>query len=166
MHDDARPRPVGLDADRAREHRSGGEALAQHGDVVEPVEQRQHDARLDRDALQGARQPAGLRGDEQRVDRLLQSRERARARHEVAERHALDAQALARDHRCGALARDHDDLAAVPLEHAREQAADSSGPEDGDPHALGSISTPGFMIPAGSTASFAPRSAAANGSGR
>ncbi len=54
-------------------------------EVVEPVEQRQHDARLDRDALQRARQAGGLGRDDQRVDRLLQSRERARARDEVAE---------------------------------------------------------------------------------
>ncbi len=109
---------------------------------------------------------AGLGRNEQRVDRLLQSRQRARACHEVAERHALYMQALARDHRRGALARDHHDVTTIALEQPREQAAHSSGPEDGDPHALGSISTPGFMMPAGSTASFAPRSAAANGCGR
>ena len=36
------------------------EALAQHGDVVEPVEQRQHDRRLDGDALQRRPKPAAL----------------------------------------------------------------------------------------------------------
>ena len=61
MHDDARLRPVGLDADRPREHGRRVEALAQQRDVVEPVEQRQHERRLALDPLQRiAATPAAL----------------------------------------------------------------------------------------------------------
>ena len=90
---------------------------------------------------------------------------RARAGDELAEAHALHAQAALGDHRGGRLARDDHDLGARPLEHAGQQPAHPAGAEHGDSHGSGSISTPGFMMPAGSTAALAPRSAAANGVG-
>jgi hypothetical protein len=127
VHDHARPRPVGLDADRAGEHRAGGEALAQHGDVVEAVEQRQHHRRLRRDARQRRLQPGGLRGHDQRVHRLGQPRHRARVRDELAEQHAAHVHAVRSDHLGGRLARDHHHLRARPLERARQQAAHTTG---------------------------------------
>ena len=48
-----------------------------------------------------------------------------------------------------------------------QQAADAARAEHGDPHRAGlSEHRRGFITPAGSTAAFAPRSAAAKGSGR
>ncbi len=92
MHDDARLRPVGLDADRARDDGVGREALAQQRDVVEAVEQRQHELGLCRDPLERRAQPRGLGGDDQCVRRLRQALEHARAGHELPQGHAVDAQ--------------------------------------------------------------------------
>ena len=102
--------------------------------MVEPVEQRQHDRRLDRDALQRRLEAGGLGGDDQRVDRLAQARERARARDEVAERDALNVALRARDHRGGGLAGDHHHVGPHARERACEQAADAARTEHGDVH--------------------------------
>ena len=73
MHDDAGLGTVGLDADHAGEHGIGAEALAQHGDVVEAVQQRQHQRRLRPTRSSADSSPDGLGGDDQRVDVLLQA---------------------------------------------------------------------------------------------
>ena len=83
---------IGLDADRPREHGIVTEALAQNGDVVEAVQQRQHQPGLRHDALQRRLQPGGLRGDDQHVHRLLQASNRARMGDELAEADAVNAQ--------------------------------------------------------------------------
>ena len=159
--------PVGLDADRAGEHRVGAEALAQHGDVIEPVEQRQHQLRLRRDPLQRGLQPGGLGGDDQHVDRLLAGARRARGWATNSPKLTLSTR-RPRSEITAAVASRATTTTGVPARSssARDQPAHAAGAEHRDLHGSGSISTPGFMIPRGSTAAFAPRSAAANGSGR
>ena len=166
VDDHARLWPVGLDADAARHHRVGGEALAQHCDMVEPVEQRQHELWLGRNSPQRRRHPGGLGGHDQHVHRLLQPINGARMSSELAEGHAAHAQPARDDRRSGRLSGHDDDVGARAVEHGREQPAHPAGAEDCDVHESGSMSTPGFMMPAGSTAAFAPRRACANGSGR
>src|SRR6185437_13404241 len=107
-----------------------------------------------------------LGGDDQHVDGLVQLGDRARSRDEVPEADALERDSPCLDHLRGLLARDDHHLVAVLVERRGEQAADASRAEHGDPHAPAFSSTPGFITPDGSTAAFAPRSAAANGSGR
>ena len=61
VHHHARLGAIGLDADRARHDRALAEALAQHGDVVQAVEQRQHEPRLRASTRSSAsRKPAAL----------------------------------------------------------------------------------------------------------
>ncbi len=121
VDDDARLGTVGLDADRAGEHACGAEALAQQRDVVEAVQQRQHDRRPAGDPLQRILQAGGLRRDEQRVDRLAQLRRRTRLRDEIAERDAVDAQPALGDQRRRRLARD-DASRPRPRARARRRA--------------------------------------------
>ena len=51
---------VGLDADGPGENRLLGEAPAKHGQVIEAVQQRQHERWIDGDPCQGADRPAAL----------------------------------------------------------------------------------------------------------
>ena len=74
VHDDPGLRPVRLDPDRAGQHGVGGEAPPQHREVVEPVEQRQHERGLDLDPVERLLESQRLGRDEQRVNRLGQRR--------------------------------------------------------------------------------------------
>ena len=147
-----------------------------------------------RDALERLPQPGGLRRDHQRVHRLLAGARRARVSDELPQSHRAHPQSTLGDQRGRGLARDDDRRRARAVERARHQAAHPAGAEHRDrmavpcghriavapalrprrrsapetprPHRGGSTSTPGLRTPRGSTAAFAPRSAAANGSGR
>src|SRR5439155_5238991 len=166
VHDHPRRRPVGLDPDRTGEHALISETPTQGGDVVEPVEQRQNQPWRGLDSLQRRLHALGLGGDYQRLDRLLERRDGVRAGDELAEADAAHAQPVRGDgRRRGISGHDHDPLAGA-LERAGEQPTHASGTEYRDRHRSGSISAPGFMMPAGSTAALAARSARAKGSGR
>src|SRR6185312_5634256 len=126
----------------------------------------QHDGGLNVDPLERRLHPRRLGRDEQRVDRLLQARDRPGVRGEAAELDAVDLDAVGRDLGRGLLARDDNHLVARPIERAREQAPDAARAEHRDLQGRASSRTPGFITPAGSSACLAPRSAAAKGSGR
>ena len=163
VDDDARLGPVGLDADRARQHGVGGEAPPQHREVVEAVEQRQHERGLDLDPLErllearapwsrrAARRPARS-GSRPRAGRTCSSPNLTllTAMPRAAITSAVDS--------CG----DDDHLVAVAVERRREQPSDAARAEHRDLHGS---STPGFSTPAGSTRRFAARSAAGEGLG-
>ena len=161
--------PVGLDADRAREHRVRGEALAQHREVVEPVEQRQHERGLDVDRARAPRSsPAALVAT---ISASTGSCSRATARGratKLAEHHAAHAHARRSAIVAAVCSRAIDRSPRRRPGRARRRAARPTppGPSTATLIAAASSSTPGFITPAGSTAAFAPRSAAANGSGR
>ena len=159
MNHDAGLGPVGLDADRAGEHGVGAEALAQHGEVVEPVQQRQHQLGSTAMRSSAACSPAALVAT---ISASTGSSRRATARGWATNspKLTLSTRRPRSEISCGGRLPGHDDhRRARPLEHAREQSAHAAGAEHRDLHGSGSISTPGFIIPRGSTAAFAPRSA-------
>ena len=145
------------------------EALAQQRHVVEAVEQRHDERRRARvDPRERLLQRRRLRRDDQHVDRLGQLRDGGGPGREVAEGDALDARSRrARSARRSTRARRPSRRRARARSAAASRPPTPPGPRIAivTRHAR-SISTPGFSMPAGSTAAFAPRSAAANGSGR
>ena len=186
VNDDAGLGTIRLDTDRAREHRVRVEPLAQHGEVIEPVEQRQHETRLGLDAPQRRVEAGGLGGDDQDVYFFffLQLRARTHARVNVAKHNAMHRQPPLGDRLRGGLPRNDDHVDAARSEQAGDQPTHATGAEHrhchagapaasrpigivhGGGHVSGSISTPGFIIPRGSTAAFPAPNASANGSGR
>ena len=126
------PGPTRSDSTRIeRRHGAVAEALAQHGEVVEAVEQRDDELGLDLDPLQRRAERGRLGGDEQRVHGLVEAARDVRAGGEVAQAHAAHAQALARDRLRGLVARDHGDRHARARQRAAHEPADAAGTEDG-----------------------------------
>ena len=125
VHDHARLGSVGLDADRAREHRCGREALAQHGHVVEAVEQRQHELRArPRSARAPFAGPTALVATISASTGSSSLLDRTRVGGELAEAHALHAQRRARRSRRRSTSR-ATTITSVP---ARSSAPASSPP--------------------------------------
>src|SRR5207302_9099388 len=106
---------------------------------------------------------AGLRRDDQRLGRRAEVGDGRRMGNKLTERHARDAQPAVADHAGGVFVGDDSHGRPGAVERGSDEATDAARPEHGD---HGSISTPGFSTPAGSTAALAARSALANGSGR
>src|SRR5262249_17163545 len=129
-------------------------------------EQRQHEPWRRRYPLQSRRQPGGLGGDDERVHRLVPAREDTRGGGKLTQGGAAPAPAFLRDRPPPPLSCHAHHPPAPPGHRARPQPAHAAGPEHTGAHRAGSISTPGFMMPSGSTAALAPRKAAANGAGR
>ncbi len=84
---------------------------------------------------------------------------------ELTEADAVDSQPALGDRLRGRLPGHDDHGRAGPLKQSRDQPTHAAGAEHRDAHDNGSISTPGFIIPRGSTAAFAPRSACGEGLG-
>ncbi len=145
--------------------RLGREALAQHGDVVEAVEQRQHERRLRRAIRSSAASsPAAFVATISASTGSSQPRDRARARDELAELDALDAHAALGDRpRPSTRARRPSRPSPARASAPASRPPTPPGPRIGHPRCgaavagLASISTPGFMIACGSSAAFAPR---------
>ena len=134
MHDDPRLGAVGLDTNRTGDHAAGGEATPKDRKVVEAVQLRQDQRRLGRDPLEGRLEPDALRGDDQRVGRLIQARHGERPADEVPEGDARDLDPPLGDQGGRGLGGHDRHLVARALEDASEQSADAAGTEHGDPH--------------------------------
>ena len=168
VDDDAGLGPVGLDADRAGEHRarrrSARAARARWSRPLSSGSTSGGSTLRSARARPRARRPWWRRSARRPARRSCG--DRARAGDEVAEQHAVDAQSALADRRGRRLPGD-DERRRCRRARARPRAgrprrrdrARRSSWQGIDQHA-------GFIIPRGSTAAFAPRSAAANGSGR
>lgn len=132
VDDDPGLRAIGLDADRASEHGIGREPASQHLEMVEPVEQRQHERRLDADALERLLEPGRLRGDDEGVDGDVEGACDRDPRNELPETHAAEMQPVALYEARSRVACDHAHAGAGLVQRCGEQAADPAGAEDRD----------------------------------
>ena len=133
---------------------------------VQPVQQREHESRLTADALERASHAGCLGRDDQHVGRLAQALERPRVGDKIPEGHAAHPEPPFGDDLHGARPREDHHVLTCAVERAPDQASNPARSQHRNVHRSGSMSTPGFITPAGSTASFAPRTAPAKMSGR
>ncbi len=184
-HDHPGRGALGADADRRRDG-ARPEALAQHRDVVDPVEQRHHEPRRAADPRQRGLQRGGLGGDHQHVDVVVQARGDRGRDDELAQADAGQPQAApwrspppSPRARRPSWPRPHGPARRRGTRRRRRVRAPPRAPYGAEPTSgrplvtpstssgsNASTSTPGLRIPAGSTAALAACSASANGSGR
>src|ERR1700704_5281255 len=137
--------------------------------MIETVEQRQDQRGRSGDAPQGIIEPDRLGSHNEHINRLLQTADRAGMGDKLAKAHTADAQPDVIDDSRGGVPGDDGDGHTGTVERGRDESPDAPGSKHGDRwihDVCGSTSTPGFMMPCGSTAALAPRRAAAKGSGR
>ena len=98
--------------------------------MVEPVEERDDEARLGVDALQRSGECRGLGRDDQHVDGVLEALDRAGTDAEVAQADALYAQPVALDRGRGGFPRDDGHGRARACEGCGQEAAHAARAED------------------------------------